>query len=173
MKLVGWLWIAGAASVVLGIATSTLESWSKFGDTYMGVVLRHQRGVLLTVAPLLLYVLVCLWSGQWNKFLFGEAIWLTALSLFVKASHSLSCGFGVKSSTPVNPQRVAFLSAVTLVGVLVSLPMAILVFIYEPENVALLVGGVVALAIAGFLYYVLASLVGLHRAGYVSKGVTP
>jgi len=169
MTLTDWLWIAGAISVVLGIITSTIESRATFGGTYMSVVMRHQWGVLVTVAPLLLYLFVCLWSGQWNKFLFGEATWLTALSLFVKSSHSLSCGFGVKPSMPVNPRRVALASAWSLTGVLVTLPVSILVFVYEPESVALVVAGSAALVLAAFSYYALASLVALHRVGYVSR----
>lgn len=61
------------------------------------------------------------------------------------------------------------MSAANLTGVLITLSVAVLVYIYEPKSVAIIVGGVVALLLAAFLYYVLGSIVNLHRAGYVSR----
>lgn len=169
MTMRDWVWIAVAVSLILGVVTSTLESWSKLGATYMRTVLRHQWSVLLTVSPLFLYLCICFFSDEWSKFLLSETIWLSALSLFVKAPHALSCGFGVQPSMPVNQHRVALMSAANLTGVLITLSVAVLVYIYEPKSVAIIVGGVVALLLAAFLYYVLGSIVNLHRAGYVSR----
>lgn len=156
-------------SVIAGYITSLRAARKKYGEKYMSVVNTYQWKCAKGIAPIALYIIIAFANGDFHKLLNGVAFSMAAVSFFALSAHELSMGFTLNHGLKSFSHRVALLSRINIIGLILSVVTVVLVFQAESVDFLFVVWQAIIFVASIFSFYANGSVVNLVKVGYVSQ----
>ena len=169
--LIGMMIFLTPFIVVVGYLLSRRDGYRKFGPEYMAIASSYQWKCLKALGPMALYVAISCYLKDWNKLLNGVSFSISACSFFTLALYEMACAVSLNHQVMISKERVQVCARLIIIGQLVSLVVAVLVFqcgsVYWPF-VAL---QIVLLILAMAAFYLSGTVVNLVKIGYKPKEI--
>lgn len=110
------------------------------------------------LAPIIFYIILSSYFGQWDRFLNGVFLAMTSLGFFVMSTYELGCGIAIKTNVDVDEYKIKKISLFANMGVIASTSLAILIFQKGEVSVFLFSVQAAVLICSVIMFFVVSSI---------------
>lgn len=156
-----------AITIIVSWAFFNHKGRTKYGELYMDAIKPIMWKVVKGLAPLTLYISICVYTGDWNKLKNGVAFSIVAVGFFSMALHEVMCGFAVDRVTPASESRIRVISRGLIIFHSISLVTLVMVFMAKEVSYAAVIIQIILALVSVITYYLAGTVINLFRVGHI------